>query len=116
MKVLSKGFIQEFNERIINVHPSLIPSFSGKGYYGDKVHQAVLDYGAKITGATVHFVDEGTDTGPIILQDIVYIDSKDTAQGLKEKVLDVEHRLLVQAVKLYCDNRITIDGRKVITY
>ncbi|MDR7856709.1 phosphoribosylglycinamide formyltransferase [Tissierella sp.] len=116
LKVLSKKFIQEFSGRIINVHPSLIPSFSGKGYYGDKVHQAVLDYGVKITGATVHFVDEGTDTGPIILQDIVCIDSKDTALSLKEKVLDVEHKLLVQAVKLYCDKRISLDGRKVITY
>lgn len=68
LRVLSKNFIQEFSGRIINIHPSLIPSFCGKGFYGERVHKAVLDYGVKITGATVHFVDEGTDTGPIILQ------------------------------------------------
>ncbi len=114
LKVLSKEFIQEFTGRIINIHPSLIPSFCGKGYYGDKVHQAVLDYGVKVTGATVHFVDEGTDTGSIILQDIVRVDSKDTVQTLKEKVLNIEHELLVQAVKLYCDGRIKSQGRRVI--
>lgn len=114
LKVLSKAFIQEFRGRIINIHPSLIPSFCGKGYYGERVHQGVLDYGVKITGATVHFVDEGTDTGPIILQDIVYVDSEDTVDTLKEKVLKVEHKLLVQAVKLYCEGGLTIEGRKVI--
>ncbi|WP_353093212.1 phosphoribosylglycinamide formyltransferase [Tissierella praeacuta] len=114
LKVLSKEFIQEFRERIINIHPSLIPSFCGKGYYGENVHQGVLDYGVKVTGATVHFVDEGTDTGPIILQEIVYVDNQDTVTTLKEKVLKVEHKLLVQAVKLYCEDRLTIQGRKVI--
>jgi phosphoribosylglycinamide formyltransferase-1 len=114
LKVLSREFIQEFTGRIINIHPSLIPSFCGKGYYGEKVHQSVLDYGVKITGATVHFVDEDTDTGPIILQDIVHVDSEDTTRSLKEKVLNIEHKLLVQAVKLYCEGRIKIEGRKVI--
>ncbi|WP_313758657.1 phosphoribosylglycinamide formyltransferase [Tissierella sp.] len=114
LKVLSRDFIQEFSGRIINIHPSLIPSFCGKGYYGEKVHQEVLAYGVKVTGATVHFVDEGTDTGPIILQDIVYVDSEDTVEILKEKVLEIEHKLLVQAVKLYCDGRISREGRKVI--
>lgn len=114
LKVLSKEFIKEFSGRIINIHPSLIPSFCGKGYYGERVHQGVLDYGVKVTGATVHFVDEGTDTGPIILQDIVCVDSEDTVDTLKEKVLKVEHKLLVQAVKLYCEGSLTIEGRKVI--
>ncbi|MGJ0846191.1 formyltetrahydrofolate-dependent phosphoribosylglycinamide formyltransferase [Tissierella praeacuta DSM 18095] len=114
LKVLSKEFIEEFSGRIINIHPSLIPSFCGKGYYGEKVHQGVLDYGVKITGATVHFVDEGTDTGAIILQDIVYVDNEDTVETLKEKVLKIEHKLLVQAVKLYCSGRISVEGRKVI--
>lgn len=114
LKVLSKRFISEYQGRIINIHPSLIPSFCGKGYYGEKVHQGVLDYGVKVTGATVHFVDEGTDTGPIILQEAVYIDSTDTLDTLKNKVLKIEHKLLVQAVKLYCDSRISIKGRKVI--
>ncbi|MBU5312164.1 phosphoribosylglycinamide formyltransferase [Tissierella carlieri] len=114
LKVLSKELIEEFNGRIINIHPSLIPSFCGKGYYGEKVHQGVLDYGVKITGATVHFVDEGTDTGPIILQEIVYVDSEDTVDTLKEKVLKIEHKLLVQAVKLYCEGSLIIERRKVI--
>ncbi|OZV13285.1 phosphoribosylglycinamide formyltransferase [Tissierella sp. P1] len=114
LKVLSQEFIEEFNRRIINIHPSLIPSFCGKGYYGEKVHQEVLDYGVKITGATVHFVDEGTDTGPIILQEIVYVNSEDTVDTLKEKVLEIEHKLLVQAMKLYCEGSLIIEGRKVI--
>lgn len=114
LRVLSKSFIHEFSGKIINIHPSLIPSFCGKGYYGEKVHQGVLDYGVKVTGATVHFVDEGTDTGPIILQDIVYVKSSDTLDSLKEKVLKIEHKLLVQAVKLYCQGSLSIEGRKVI--
>lgn len=114
LRVLSKSFIHEFRGKIINIHPSLIPSFCGKGYYGEKVHQGVLDYGVKVTGATVHFVDEGTDTGPIILQDIVYVKSSDTLDSLKEKVLKIEHKLLVQAVKLYCQGSLSIEGRKVI--
>lgn len=114
LKVLSKEFIREFNQKIINIHPSLIPSFCGKGYYGDKVHQSVLDYGVKVTGATVHFVDEGTDTGPIILQETVYVDSTDTLDKLKEKVLNIEHKLLVKAVKLYCEDRISVQGRVAI--
>ena len=103
LKVLSKEFIQEYQGRIINIHPSLIPSFCGKGYYGERVHQGVLDYGVKVTGATVHFVDEGTDTGPIIFQEVVYVDPMDTVDILKDKVLKIEHKLLVQAVKLYCE-------------
>ena len=114
LKVLSKDFIEAFRGRIINIHPSLIPSFCGKGFYGEKVHKAVLDYGVKITGATVHFVDEGTDTGPIILQEAVEVEDADTLETLKEKVLRVEHKILVQAVKLYCQNRLSIEGRKVI--
>ena len=92
----------------------MIPSFCGKGYYGENVHRRVLDYGVKVTGATVHFVDEGTDTGPIILQDIVYVDNEDTIDSLKEKVLKIEHKLLVQAIKLYCEKRLIMEGRKVI--
>lgn len=115
LRVLSKNFIDQFRDRIINIHPSLIPSFCGKGYYGEKVHQCVLDSGVKITGATVHFVDEGTDTGPIILQDIVRIDNNESLESLKDKVLKLEHDLLVEAIKLYCEGKIKIDGRLVIT-
>lgn len=114
LKVLSKDFIQEFKNRIINIHPSLIPSFCGKGYYGERVHEEVLNYGVKFTGATVHFVDEGTDTGPIILQEIVKVEPKDTVDTLKEKVLKVEHEILVQGIKLYCENKLSVEGRKVI--
>ena len=113
LRILSKEFIEEYKNRIINIHPSLIPSFCGKGYYGDRVHKAVLDYGVKYTGATVHFVDEGTDTGPIILQEVVKVDDNDTVDTLKEKVLEVEHKLLVQAIKLFCQSKLSIKGRLV---
>lgn len=115
LRVLSKDFIEEFKYRIINIHPSLIPSFCGKGYYGAKVHQSVLDSGVKVTGATVHFVDEGTDTGPIILQEAVEVENDDNLDTLKAKVLELEHKLLVQAIRLYCKGRIKVDGRLVIT-
>lgn len=114
LKVLSKELVEEYRGRIINIHPSLIPSFCGKGYYGEKVHQSVLEYGAKITGATVHFVDEGTDTGQIILQEAVEVKDDDTVETLKNRVLEVEHKILPRAIKLYCDRKIKIDGRKVV--
>lgn len=114
LRVLSKEFIEAFQEKIINIHPSLIPSFCGKGYYGKKVHEEVIKSGVKITGASVHFVDEGTDTGPIILQDIVYVDPQDTVDTLQKKVLEVEHKLLGKAVEFFCEGRLLIEGRKVI--
>ena len=86
LKLLSKRFIQSYNMKIINIHPSLIPSFAGKGYYGERVHQAVLDRGVKFTGATVHFVDEGTDTGPIILQEIVRVEEDEDLESIKKKI------------------------------
>lgn len=113
LKILNHEIIKEYKNRIINIHPSLIPSFCGKGYYGEKVHKAVLDYGAKVTGATVHFVDEGTDTGPIIVQRTVEVDNCDTVESLQKKVLKVEHVILVEAVKLFCSGRLRVDGRKV---
>lgn len=113
LKILSTEFIKAYKNRIINIHPSLIPSFCGKGFYGDRVHQAVLDYGVKYTGATVHFVNEKADDGPIILQKAIPVDEHDTLDTLKEKVLKVEHEILVKAVKLYCEDRLSIDGRKV---
>lgn len=113
LKILSPEFIKEFKNRVINIHPSLIPSFCGDGFYGERVHKAVIDYGSKITGATVHIVDEGTDTGPIILQDTVVVEDDETVQSLQKKVLEIEHKILVEAVKLYCDDRIVIEGRRV---
>ena len=102
LKILSKEFTQKYEKRIINIHPSLLPNFGGKGYYGDRVHKAVLDSGVKTTGATVHFVDEGTDTGEIILQETVEVREDDTVESLKARVLEVEHRLLPEAVRLLC--------------
>lgn len=114
LKVLSKSFVENFSNRIINIHPSLIPSFCGKNYYGTRVHEKVLEYGVKYTGATVHFVDEGTDTGPIILQEIVKVNSDDTVESLQKRVLEVEHKILAEAISLLCDNKLKIEGRRVI--
>ena len=113
MGILDRDLIQEFENRIMNIHPSLIPSFCGKGFYGERVHRAVIDYGAKITGATVHFVDEGTDTGPIILQESVQVLEDDTVESLAQRVLAVEHRLLPQAVKYFAEGKLEIEGRTV---
>lgn len=101
MTVLSPGFIRSFNGRIINIHPSLIPSFCGMGYYGLKVHEAVLNAGVKITGATVHFVDEGCDTGPIILQKAVEVLKNDTPETLQQRVMEeAEWLILPQAIQM----------------
>lgn len=113
LSILSSDFIEKYRNRIMNIHPSLIPAFCGKGYYGQRVHKAVLEYGAKISGATVHFVDEGADTGPIILQEAVKVEEGDTPESLAARILNVEHRLLPQAVKLYCEGKLIIEGRKV---
>jgi phosphoribosylglycinamide formyltransferase-1 len=113
MRILSSEFVRAYKDAIINVHPSLIPSFCGKGYYGERVHREALEYGVKVTGATVHFVDEGTDTGPIILQQAVEVLPEDTVESLAERVLEVEHLLLPRAVDLYCRGRLKIEGRRV---
>ena len=113
MSILDNKLIEKYRNRMINIHPSLIPSFCGKGYYGTKVHEAALEYGVKVSGATVHFVDEGTDTGPIILQEAVEVKQDDTADSLAERVLKVEHRLLPKAVKLFCEGKLIIEGRRV---
>lgn len=114
MNILDIGIIKQYQNRIMNIHPSLIPSFCGRGYYGEKVHGAVLEYGVKVTGATVHFVDEGTDTGPIILQEAVAVLDNDTKETLAKRVLAVEHRLLPRAVQLFCDGKLKVEGRRVI--
>lgn len=113
LKIISTKFVNEFRNKIINIHPSLIPAFCGYGYYGEKVHQGVIDYGVKVTGATVHFVDEGTDTGPVILQEVVEVDKYDDAKTLAKKVLEVEHRILKKSIDLFCKNKLTIQGRRV---
>lgn len=114
LKILSKRFIETYKNRIINVHPSLIPSFCGDGFYGLRVHEEAINYGVKISGATVHFVTEDTDAGPIILQDSVRVEDNDTAESLQKKVLQIEHKLLPKAVKLFCEDKLHIENRKVI--
>lgn len=114
LAIVPREVIEKYPNRIINIHPSLIPAFSGKGYYGLKVHQGVLDRGCKITGATVHFVDEGTDTGPIILQKAVDVEDEDTPQTLQERVMkQAEWEILPQAIDLIANDKITVTDNKV---
>ena len=111
--VLPQEMIQRYQNRIINIHPSLIPSFCGKGYYGLKVHESALARGVRITGATVHFVDEGTDTGPIILQKAVAVEPEDTPETLQRRVMEqAEWVILPQAINLIAAGRVAVcDGR-----
>lgn len=99
MKVLEPAVIDAYRKRIVNIHPSLIPKYCGKGFYGKRVHQAVLDGGEKVSGATVHFVDEGVDTGEIILQREVPVEPGDTADTLATRVLKTEHVILAEGIK-----------------
>jgi len=113
LAILSQDFTTKYANKIINIHPSLIPSFCGKGYYGKHVHQAALDRGVKISGATVHFVNEVTDGGPIIMQETVPVFVDDDVEDLQKRVLEVEHKLLALALSLYCDGKIEIENGKV---
>lgn len=114
MVILNEHFISAFRDRIINVHPSLIPAFCGNGYYGLHVHQKALEYGVKVTGATVHFVNEVTDGGAIILQKAVEVQPGDTPEMLQARVMkEAEWLLLPKAVSLFCQNKLQITGRTV---
>ena len=110
--VVPPAVITAYRNRIINIHPSLIPSFCGKGFYGLKVHEEALKRGVKVTGATVHFVDEGTDTGPIIIQKAVYIEEGDTPEVLQKRVMEqAEWIILSKAIGLIAEGRVTVsDG------
>jgi phosphoribosylglycinamide formyltransferase-1 len=108
MRVLSPHFVRRFPNRILNVHPALLPAFPGT----DAIRQA-WDYGAKVTGVTVHLVDEGTDTGPIVLQEAIAVSSKETLESLEKKVHSVEHRLYPEAIRLFAEGKIRVVGRKV---
>lgn len=114
--VVPEQVIKAYRNRIINIHPSLIPAFCGKGYYGLKVHEGVLDRGVKVTGATVHFVDEGTDTGPIILQKAVEVKQGDTPEVLQRRVMEqAEWVILPEAINLLANGKINvIDGKAVL--
>lgn len=115
--VIPEKMIAQYRNRIINIHPSLIPSFCGTGFYGLKVHEGVLERGVKVTGATVHFVDEGTDTGPIILQKAVEVEQGDTAKALQQRVMEqAEWKILPQAIDMIATGRVSVvDGRVVIS-
>ena len=113
LKIVSPKLVNEYRNKIINIHPSLIPAFCGKGYYGEKVQQGVIDYGAKVTGATVHFVDEGADTGPIIMQKTVEVKQDDDTKKLAKRVLEVEHEILTKSISMFCENKLTVNGRRV---
>ena len=114
--VIPPEMIAKYEGRIINVHPSLIPSFCGTGFYGLKVHEGALARGVKVTGATVHFVDEGTDTGPIILQKAVCIENGDTPEVLQKRVMEqAEWVILPKAIDLIANGKVSIvDGKAVI--
>ncbi|MDO4977256.1 MAG: phosphoribosylglycinamide formyltransferase [Eubacteriales bacterium] len=112
--VVPSCVIKEFENRIINIHPSLIPSFCGTGCYGLHVHEKALARGVKVSGATVHFVDEGTDTGPIILQKPVMIEQDDTPEVLQRRIMEqAEWKILPQAIDMIANGRVTVEGRTV---
>jgi phosphoribosylglycinamide formyltransferase-1 len=113
MRLLPAQVVQAYPMRIMNIHPALLPLFGGKGMYGLKVHQAAIDSGMKITGCTVHFVDEGYDTGPIILQRCVPIVDDDTPETLAARVLPLEHETYIEAIRLFVQGRLRVEGRRV---
>ena len=113
--VIPGEVVRAFPNKIINIHPSLIPSFCGTGYYGLKVHEKALERGVKVSGATVHFVDEGTDTGPIILQKAVYIRDDDTPKTLQRRIMEqAEWKIMPMAIDMIANNRVKVVGNKVV--
>jgi phosphoribosylglycinamide formyltransferase-1 len=113
LSILRGNIIEAFENKIINIHPSLIPSFCGPGMYGIKVHECAIEYGVKVSGCTVHFVDKCTDSGAIIIQKVVEVYSEDTAKDLQLRILAKEHIALSEAIKYISEGKIKIKGRKV---
>ena len=114
MIILTEEMVQAFPNAIVNVHPALIPSFCGAGYYGLHVHEKALEYGVKLSGATVHFVSEECDGGPIILQKAVPVEQDDTPETLQRRIMEqAEWKILPEAVSLFCQDRLRVDGRTV---
>jgi len=117
--VILAGFLSlldipdDYHSRVLNIHPSLIPAFSGKGYHGEAVHQAAIDYGVKVSGCTVHFADATYDTGPIILQKVVPVLDNDDAQTLAARVFEAECEALAEAISFYAEGRLDVCGRQV---
>ena len=115
LAILSENFIDRFENKIINIHPSLIPAFCGEGMYGIHVHEAAFNRGVKVSGATVHFVSNVVDGGPIILQKTVDISKCNSPEEIQQLVLnEVEHKLLKEAVKLYCEDKIKVENGRVV--
>ncbi|MBR2561131.1 MAG: phosphoribosylglycinamide formyltransferase [Eubacterium sp.] len=112
--VIPEKMVKAFENRIINIHPALIPSFCGTGYYGLRVHEGALERGVRVTGATVHFVDAGTDTGPIILQKAVYTQEGDTPEVLQRRVMEeAEWKILPEAISLIANGRVSVENSRV---
>ena len=115
LAIVSENLIKRYENKIINIHPSLIPSFCGPGYYGLNVHNEVYKRGVKVSGATVHFVSAVVDGGPIILQEAIDINDCKSPEEIQEKILiNIEHKILVKAIKLYCDNKLKIENERVM--
>jgi phosphoribosylglycinamide formyltransferase 1 len=108
MRILTPLFVNHFKNRIINIHPALLPAFPGVN-----AQKQAIDYGVKVTGCTAHFIDEGTDTGPIILQKAISVADNDTVESLSKRILVEEHRVLPDAVKLFCEGKLRVKGRRV---
>ncbi|MDZ7373864.1 MAG: phosphoribosylglycinamide formyltransferase [candidate division KSB1 bacterium] len=113
LKKLSPTIVQAYRNRILNIHPALLPAFGGKGMYGHHVHQAVLDYGCKVTGVTVHIVTEEYDAGPPVIQRCVPVLDDDTVETLAARVLEVEHQVYAEALQYFAEGRVQVEGRRV---
>jgi len=114
LKKVPMEVIREYRHRIVNIHPALLPSFGGKGLYGHVVHEAVLNHGCKITGVTVHIVDEQYDHGPIVAQRSVPVKEDDTADSLAERVLQMEHRLYAETLQLFAEGKVRVEGGRTV--
>ncbi len=113
LRRIPAAVVARFRHRILNIHPALLPAFGGTGLYGQRVHEAVVAHGVQWTGATVHIVDEQYDTGPIVLQRPVRVDPDDTAESLAARVLNVEHEIYPEAIRLFAEGRVQVEGRRV---
>ena len=113
LAIVGDKLLAQYKKRIINIHPSLIPSFCGPGFYGMHVHEAVFKRGVKVSGATVHFVTGEVDGGPIILQRAVDISDLETPEDIQARVLEIEHEILPEAVALYCEGRVSVENERV---
>jgi phosphoribosylglycinamide formyltransferase-1 len=113
MRILTPWIINQWLGRMMNIHPALLPSFGGKGMYGERVHKAVIEHGCKVSGCTVHFVVPEVDAGPIILQECVPVLENDTPQTLADRIHPLEHKLYPKAISLFAEGRLRIEGRRV---